>query len=152
MKNLISYLFFGFAAVFLAFALVVIATDLFEIHLPFGENTIDIQFHDTYFVVGYWNLVGGCIAFLFLTALLYYLIQRWREIYKSLVIVHFGLLLTSFIALLMMPYAKDTQTSLYETSDMKIAVIGVCFFLAQMTFLFNVILTLLLSPRKTLSK
>jgi cytochrome c oxidase subunit 1 len=115
-----------------------------------GDSTLDINVHDTYFVVAHFHLVMGISALYGMFAGIYWFPRMFgRMLNKNLGYIHFGLLLYvlmecffQFIGLAGLPEAYYTNTNFPLFDDLQnvnvlittFALIGGAF---QLIFLYN---------------
>lgn len=79
-----------------------------------GDTVLDIQLHDTYYVIGYKNLTLFCSLILAFFGLFYWLILRNNfRIKRKLIILHLGLSILGLIILMIIA----STTGLATVSD-----------------------------------
>ncbi len=151
MKNLVTYLFFG------------LACTLWLNSYFFMSEIIDIQLHDTYYVFRYKDLSLFCSLFLLVMSLLYFLIQMKLSLKKWMSITHFILtgfaIISIFLSIIYVNFfiepqryyslVGETRYNIGRYINLIVTFLALSFSIAQLLFLFNVILSLF-SPRKTL--
>ena len=89
------------------------------------DKTIDIQLHDTYFVIGNLHFATLCGVLMILIATIYYLMERIkRPIKLKTGFWHFGIFFTGFLLLLLslnLPTPRhyyDTHNNIYLVQTM----------------------------------
>ena len=118
-----------------------------------GNSTIDIQLHDTYFVVAHFHLVMGVAAFFGMFAGVYHWFPRMygRMMNDTLAYIHFGITFVGaylifwpmhFIGLSGVPrryysFNEIEAFSQYATTNKVISAATIIVFLAQIIFLIN---------------
>ena len=81
MKNVFAYVFLGFGVL------------IFSTRFLFANFTIDIQLHDTYYVIAYEHVSNISSLVLAIAGLFYFFISQWKQLNNWLSLIHF--LLTS---------------------------------------------------------
>lgn len=75
-----------------------------------GKKTLDIQIHDTYFIIGYWHIFLTLGSLTLLKALVYFGLDKIEiPISSSIGYWHIGLFLTGVIAILATNYFTSSQ-------------------------------------------
>jgi heme/copper-type cytochrome/quinol oxidase subunit 1 len=87
----------------------IIASIIVIIGLSNHNDTLDINVHDTYFVVAYLHVTIALFLFYFLNGLGYWLIQKQlkKKLLKPLTIIHSTILIGSFIIYWLIIFLDD---------------------------------------------
>jgi len=112
----------------------------------FGNSAIDIQMHDTYFVIALTYIPLTCGILMMFFASLYFMINYFfkKPLNKNLSIVHFFLTWIPILALLWLPmklvnhsYSSSPIFSTYDPLNMTAFTYFMIFILGLVIFLFN---------------
>lgn len=116
-------------------------------YLWFNQSAVDIAMHDTYYVISVFHVFIMISIYTIVQALLYFIINKLkRKLYKSLSIIHSGLILLflgSVIFLILKAFSSKT-TSYYQennSDEFLSQFILVLFFLTPAIGLVNVFLS-----------
>lgn len=117
------------------------------------DTTLDINVHDTYYVIAHFHLYLMVSLFTFIIFGSYFLFQLMRfQLNRKLIRVHFFVYSISIIGILF-PYSifyneNDIFNDAYEKVNMIISLFGLLFLFSLLIFIFQILLSIVIAIKK----